>query len=391
MQLREYILSHTVQGIFLMSRRKKRYERRKSKRNSKRIENLSQYDNFEKVISCESLYDAASEAAKGVSWKESVQRYMLNICMNIAKTHKELKNGKDIQKGFIEFDVVERGKLRHIKSVHFYERVVQKSLCRNALYPILTYNLIYDNGASQKGKGTHFTVKRLIKHLQSHYRKHGNSGYVLLIDFKSYFDNINHKPLKDIYYKYFSDKKLIKLSEGFIDAFGEIGLGLGSETSQLNAIAYPNKVDHYIKEVGRVKGYGRYMDDSYIIHESKEFLQELLKDLSKIYDELGIKLNQKKTYITDLKYGFTFLKTRFHFSDTGKIIKKPCRASITQERRKLKRQAKLVEKEIMTYEQVSTSYQSWRGSMKYRNARKTLYNMDLIFEKLFNKEGEKKK
>jgi len=371
-----------------MSRRKNRYERRKSKRKSKRIENLAQYDNFEKVISCESLYDAAIEAAKGVSWKESVQRYMLNICMNIAKTHRELLNGKDIQKGFIEFDVVERGKLRHIKSVHFYERVVQKSLCQNALYPILTYNLIYDNGASQKGKGTHFAVKRLIKHLQSHYRKHKDNGYILSIDFKSYFDNINHKPLKDIYHKYFTDKKLIKLSECFIDAFGEIGLGLGSETSQLNAIAYPNKVDHYIKEVARVKGYGRYMDDSYIIHESKEFLQELLEDLSKFYDELGIKLNQKKTHIADLKHGFTFLKTRFHFTDTGKIIKKPCRISITHERRKLKRQAKLIEKEIMTYEQVYTSYQSWCGSMKYRNARKTLYNMDLIFENLFNMKGD---
>lgn len=373
-----------------MSRRKNRYERRKAKRNSIRIENISKYDDFNNVASCESLYNAANEAAKGVFWKESVQRYMLNSCMNIARTHKELLNGKDIRKGFIEFNIVERGKLRNIKSVHFYERVVQKSLCKNVLYPIFTYNLIYDNGASQKGKGTHFAVKRLIKHLQKYYKKHGNSGYVLSIDFKSYFDNICHEPLKELYRKYINDEKIIKLSEDFIDAFGEIGLGLGSETSQLNAIAYPNKVDHYIKEVARIKHYGRYMDDSYIIHESKEFLQALLKDLTKIYGELGIKLNQKKTYIADLKHGFTFLKTRFHFTDTGKIIKKPCRRSITQERRKLKRQAKLVEQNIMTYEQVFTSYQSWRGSMKYRNARKTLYNMDLIFNKLFSQEGENK-
>ena len=42
----------------------------------------------------------------------------------------------------------------------------------------------------------------------------------------------------------------------------------------------------------------------------------------------------------------------------------------------------------MTFEQVFTSYQSWRGSMKYRNARKTLFNMDLVFKKLFNTKGE---
>ncbi|MBO4738813.1 MAG: hypothetical protein J5606_04545, partial [Bacteroidales bacterium] len=93
---------------------------------------------------------------------------------------------KDIRRGFIEFDICERGKMRHIRSVHFSERVVQKSLCTNVLYPVLTNNLITDNGASQKGKGTHFATQRLIKYLHKYYRKYGNDGYVLSLDFKSY-------------------------------------------------------------------------------------------------------------------------------------------------------------------------------------------------------------
>ena len=147
-----------------------------------------------------------------------------------------------------------------------------------SLYPALTHNLILDNYASQKGKGTHFATKRLTKFLTEHYKKYGNKGYVLLVDFKSYFASIPHEIIKENTRKFFKDEKLISLADSFVDAFGDRGLGLGSETSQINAIVHINAIDHYIKEKARIKGYGRYMDDSFIIHESKEFLENLLED-----------------------------------------------------------------------------------------------------------------
>lgn len=128
----------------------------------------------------------------------------------------------------------------------------------------------------------------------------------------------------------------------------------------------------------------------FLIHESKEYLENLLEKLKKLYAEYGVILNTKKTYITDLKHGFTFLKTRFYLTDSGKIIKKPCREFITRERHKLKRQAKLVQQGVLSFEAVNTSYQSWRGSMKHRNARKTVYSMDLLFNKLFSEHIKKK-
>ncbi len=367
-----------------MSRRTKRFEKRMKERADRRRVNLEKYDNFDAVISHEALFDAAKEAAKGVSWKASVQRFQINGCICVDNLHKELAQGKDVRKGFIEFDIVERGKRRHIKSVHFSERVVQKSLCRNALYPVMVYNLIYDNGANQKGKGTLFATQRLEKHLRQHFRHYGRDGYVLLIDFKSYFDNIRHAPIKEEFRKRFKDERLISLADTFIDAFGEISLGLGSETSQMTAVAYPNKLDHFIKEVARIKGYGRYMDDSYVLHPSKDYLEKILVDIKRICGELGIKLNPKKTYITDIKHGFTFLKTRFSITETGKIIRKPCRKFVTVERRRLKKQAKLVEQGIMSLDQVKVSFTSWRGSMVHRNARKTVHSMDLLFKELFN-------
>lgn len=144
-----------------MSRRQNRYLRRKAKRQAKRYEALKQYDNFEIVAGIDSLYKAASEAARGVSWKQSVQRYQLNLFSNIAKTREELLAGKDVRKGFIEFYICERGKERFIQSVHFYERVAQKSLCMFSLYPVLTYNIILDNYASQKAKARILLLKDL--------------------------------------------------------------------------------------------------------------------------------------------------------------------------------------------------------------------------------------
>lgn len=360
-----------------------RYQRRKAERERKRSEKLSKYDDYERVISMNALNDAADEAMKGVSWKASVQRYNMTRFLNIYRTHEKLKAGKDIRKGFICFDLIERGKLRHIKSVHFSERVVQKSICKNALYPILTNSLIYDNGASQKGKGTHFALNRLSVHVRRHIHRHGREGGILLIDFSDYFGNIDHAVLKDIYQKAFRDERLRNLGMSFIDAFGDKGLGLGSETSQINAVVLRNALDHYIKETLGIKGYGAYMDDSYLIHEDIGYLKECLKKIDAFCKRYGIALNKKKTKICDLKHGFTYLKTRFFITGTGHIIKKPCHQAITHERRKLKKQANLLCKGILTFKDIRISYASWRGSMVHRNAYRTIKSMDELFNRLF--------
>ena len=364
-------------------RRERRYLRRKAARDAKRRKKLSKYDDFDRVASLDSLNKAADEAQKGVAWKASAQRYNATRMLNIYRTHRDLLAGKDIRKGFICFDLMERGKLRHIKSVHFSERVVQKSICRNALYPILTNSLIYDNGASQRGKGTQFALDRLTIHLMRHIHRHGRKGGILLIDFTDYFGQADHKALEKIYAVTFKDERLRALGISFITAFGDKGLGLGSETSQINAVALRSPSDHYVKEVLMIKGYGAYMDDSYLIHEDADYLKECLEKLREIYAEYGITINEKKTKICDLRHGFTYLKTRFYITESGHIIKKPCREAITRERRKLKKQAKLLGAGILTFENIRTSYASWRGSMSHRDAYRTVKSMDALFDQLF--------
>lgn len=368
-----------------MSRRSRRRENRNKEREAKR-QKLKIYDDAKEVFSYEHAYRAGFDVTKGVLWKKSVQKFLLTLLFKMFKARFDVFNNNNVLYGFIEFDIMERGKIRHIKSVHIFERFIQKILCKFSLFPKIQRSLIFDNSASQKGKGTTFAIERATKHLRQFYKKYSNNGYALLIDFSDYFGNLNHEVIKELVRHYFEDKIIIRLCDSFVDACGVKGLGLGAETSQIFAIAYINKIDHYIKEVARVKYYGRYMDDSYILSDSKEFLENLLKDLEEKYSQIGVIVNKKKTRIYNIKNGFTFLKTRFSLTDTGKVIRKPCRKSITIQRRKLKKMSRLFQKGILSFDDVRRSFDSWRGSMKRKNAYKTVMRMTQLFNKLFIKE-----
>lgn len=364
-------------------RHEARYQRRKEERLRRKRERNEQYGDFDKVFTFDNLYCAFKKCCRGVGWKASTQRYKANALQNINDTFNSLQNGTYKSRGFYEFDVVERGKPRHIKSVHISERVVQRCLCDNALVPMFGKSFIYDNGACIEHKGIDFAVRRLVCHLQRHFRKYGTNGYALVFDFSRYFDNIQHEPLKEVVDKAFTDTRIARLVNGFIDDFGEVGLGLGSQISQVSALMYPNRLDHYIKEELRIQAYGRYMDDGYLVHESKEHLQHCLQEIRRLCAELGIKLNEKKTQIVKLSRGLNFLKRRFILTETGKVIVKPARKGITKMRRKLRTFKRWLVAGKMKMEDIRTSYTSWKGHMKQCNAYRTILSTDALFDSLF--------
>ena len=362
-----------------------RYQRRKAKRLEKKKQLQEQYGDFDKVFNFKNLYDAFSKCRKGVMWKSSTKRYKANLLRNTYDLYTQLQDGTYRSKGFYEFDIIERGKPRHIRSVHISERCVQRTLCDESIIPLLERSLIYDNGASMKNKGIDFAIRRIETQLHRHYRKHGSEGYILQFDFKSCFDNINHDVVFKILRNIYTDDKLYGLACMFVRNFGDIGLGLGSQVSQIMAIAVPNIADHYIKEKLHIKGYGRYMDDGYLIHQNKEYLKHCLKELRVIYEKLGIKLNEKKTQIVKLSHGFTFLKTKFNLLPSGRVLKRPCRKSIVTMRRKLKKLKKMG----LGYDVARISINSWLGHMKRYKSYKACKNMKELFNKLYIEDWKK--
>lgn len=364
-------------------RRQGRYQRRVARRAEQKARRVGLCDSFDWVFSYEHLYHSYKMSRRGVSWKASVQKYITQAPLNVLNTYKSLHNGKFRSSGFYEFDLMERGKLRHIKSVTIGERVVQRCLCDYALVPMLGRTFIFDNGACMKDKGYTFASKRLTKHLHDFYRKHGNDGYVLLFDFKKFFDSVSHALVKKILREEFTDPRIIKLTDHFIDACGDVGLGLGSQISQILALASANRLDHYIKERAGIKYYARYNDDGYLIHHDKGHLEKCLKAIRIICKRLGITLNTKKTQIVKLSHGFTFLKVRYYLLPTGKVIKKLARQSIVRMRRKLKKYVPRVRTGIMSHSDVYQSWQSWRAYARNFNAYHSIQNMGRLYNRLF--------
>ena len=359
-----------------------RYQRRRQKRQEKRQNFMKEYDDFNKIFTYEHLYDAYKKSRKNVSWKASTQKYIMEAPLIVYQTYKELHEGTFKSDGFFEFKLNERGKIRYIRSVTIKERVVQRCLCDYALVPVLSKTFIYDNYASLKNKGYHFAINRICKNLRQQYQSNENF-YILLFDFSKFFDKISHKLCKQILEKHFKDEKILKLSNHFIDCFGEVGLGLGSQISQILALASANRLDHYIKEVLHITGYGRYMDDGYLIHKDKKYLQYCLIKIRQICKKLGIVLNEKKTQIVKISHGFNWLKCRFYITKQGKIIKKIFKKSVTRERRKLKKLAVFLQHNRLTPMDVYAGYQSWRSYAKNFNSWRTLNTMGQLYDSLF--------
>lgn len=364
-------------------RKEARFQRRKAARAEKKAACCGQSDNFDWVFSYEHLYHSYKMCRRNVGWKASVQKYITNAPINVYQTWQRLQAGKYRTSGFFEFDLMERGKKRHIRSVTIGERIVQRCLCDYALVPVLGRTYIYDNGASMANKGYSFAVDRLCQHLRQHYRRYGTEGYVLLFDFSKFFDRVSHRVVKAVLHKEFSDERIIKLTEHFIDAFGDVGLGLGSQISQVLALASANRLDHYIQEQCRIGSYGRYMDDGYLIHPSKEYLQKCLEGIRRICEELEITLNEKKTQIVKLSHGFTFLKVRFFLLPGGRIVRKIYHCSATRMRRKLKSYQRFVAAGKMTMDDVYQSWQSWKAYASNFNAWHTIQSMAALYNKLF--------
>ena len=364
-------------------RREGRYQRRAAKRAEKKAVRCAQYDDFNDVFSFGNVYEAYRKCRRNVAWKASVQKYIVNAPLNVYLAYKRLMAGAYRSPGFFEFDIFERGKKRHIRSTVIGERVVQRCLCDNAIVPMLSRTFVHDNGASLKNKGYTFTVRRLEQHLREHIRKHGRNGYILLFDFSRFFDNVSHALIDRILRKNFHDERLLSLIDHFIRMFGNKGLGLGSQISQVLALASANELDHAVKEIMRIRGSARYMDDGYLIHESKEYLQKCMELICMICEKMQIKINRKKTQIVKLLHGFTWLKMRVFISPTGKIIKKIPRSCIIRMRRKLKKLRIKLDNGKITREDVTAAWQSWRGHAKRFNAWHTLQSMGQLYDELF--------
>ncbi len=339
------------------------------------------------VCSFENLYKAMKKCRKGVMWKDSVVRYSNNGLLSTLNLKDSLMNGTYEISDYCEF-IVHEPRKRDIVSPKFKDRVLQRSLCDNYAYDAITKSFIYDNGACQIGKGTDFERDRLKCLMQRHFRKYGTSGYVLNIDFKNFFGSTPHKLAKQAMLRCIDDEWALKHIFEIIDSFNqgedpEVGLGLGSQVTQLVELAVLNELDHIIKEKFKIRGYVRYADDLTLIHPSKKHLENCLRETERYVEKIGLALNKRKTQLYRLDQGIKFLGFKFKLTETGEVIMTLSKENIKKRKRKIRAHKRLFDEGRMTEEKANECYESWKAHAEKGDSYLLLQKMDKYYENVW--------
>lgn len=314
------------------------------------------------VCDFDNLYAAMKKCKQNVNWKDSVAGWVANGAENCFILQEQLINETYKISKYQIFEIYEP-KHRKIVSTRFRDRVFQRSLCDNYLTHEISRHFIYDCAACLKKRGTDFARNRLKVHLRKYYNKHGADGYVLKIDIKNYFGSTRHDIACAVMRKYISDDWAYGHVCNIINSFNDgedpdVGIGLGSQVSQLIQLAMLDSIDHKIKGDWHIKHYIRYMDDLILIHENKAYLEEVRAKIEKALEELSLCVNKKKTQLFPITHPVKFLGFSYRLTKTGKIITRLQPEKYRRSKRKIKRQVKLSKAGKLSKEKVEQCNQA---------------------------------
>lgn len=188
--------------------------------------------------------------------------------------------------------------------------------------------------------------------------------YILKLDIKKYFYNIDKDILYKIMCEYISDKKLLNLTKKFIyDNNKSKGIPIGNYTSQYFANIYLDKLDKYIKENLKVKYYIRYMDDFVILIKEKDECIHLKKKISEFLNEyLHLELNSKSRYYPN-KMGINFCGYRIY--ETHMLVRYRSKKKM---RKNIKVWNKLYCENKLNVDKLIRTLNSWLGHVKHANS-----------------------
>ena len=227
-------------------------------------------------------------------------------------------------------------------------------------------------------------MNRLSEQMQEFHRKYGFDGYILKCDIAKFFYNIEHEPLKDMVQYYFGDPDICWLCELFIDSTDGTGIPLGNQINQGFALLYLDGMDKLIKYELGVEYYGRYMDDFYLIHSSKEYLRYCLEVIMAYLETLGLTLNGK-TQIFPFKNGVSYLGFHTYITANGGPIRRLKNQNKRNAQKKFLRMAKLVATGKLSEKKLHASYNAWKNHISHGNCYRLGEMMDRKIDEILKR------
>lgn len=285
-------------------------------------------------------------------------------------------------------------KEREINAPAFRDKIVQRNLTDNVVYPALAPSIPFNAFAAQTGKGQHYGVDMLEKQMRTYFlrrkardekvRKEAglpyrpveewnySDGYVVKGDIRKCFPSTDHDKLKAAVFPRLGDERFCKLLGQYIDQVQ--GLALGHQTSHICAVFYMSKVLHYINQDLGCSLSGMYMDDWYAIVETKEEAKALLSAAREKFALLGYELNEK-TEIYPLRHGIDFCGFRVYLTRTGRVIRKLRTSSKKRLKRRIKKWDKDYAEGLITKDEIEVSFQSSCAHIKHGDTKSLIADL----------------
>ena len=300
------------------------------------------------------LFEAYYKARKNKRNTINQLRFEINYEQELFKLYEEIKN-KTYKVGKSIAFIINKPVQREIFAASFRDRVVHH-LIFNYINPILEPQFIQDSYSCRTGKGTLYGINQANAYLKSVSDNFTTDAYVLKLDVKGYFMNINKNVLmqklkyrisKEAFEALIRTKTLNKIDEdidydtlfyvlnevvfnnpvlncsikGSLSDWNSLpdskslfkskencGLPIGNLTSQLFSNVYLNDFDHYMTNALGNKFYGRYVDDFYIFSQSKQELKQWQYHINKyLKTHLELDIHPKKIYLQHYAKGLLFL------------------------------------------------------------------------------------
>ena len=245
---------------------------------------------YENTYKFENILAAFDEVCQNTKNKKKVASYKEYKSIYISRVYNVLSQCTYVVGPYNVFTIYEP-KARRIVSQKMHDKIINHLISRHILYPALMPCLIDTNVASRKNLGTQKGIELATKFHRACKIQYGKY-YILKCDVSKFFASIDHTILKEKLKRKIKEKKSLDVIFKIIDS-DEAGLSIGNMSSQVLAIFYLNDLDHYIKEVLKIKYYVRYQDDFLLFLQSKEYLKYCFEQIKIFLKKEKLTLNPK--------------------------------------------------------------------------------------------------
>lgn len=329
---------------------------------------MKRYGNlWHKISSIENVRNASQKAVVGKKMTKQRQAFVDNEEHYVKELHNMLVNESYKFSGLYSFTINEP-KRREIHCPRFYPDRVLHHCLMNVIAPLMLEKFTADTYGSIPKRG----VASLNAKLRVLLKKNPDA-YFLQVDIKKFYQSIEVDVVKSSIRRVIKCNKTLKMIDAILDVHKK-GVPIGAYPSQYFANLVLSKIDHWVKEVARVKHYFRYMDDMVLVLPNKKDCHLRLAQLREQINLLKLTIKDN-VVIAPVSTGIDFIGYKFYPTHTR--LRKRIKVKMQRNARSLMKQ----NASDKVFKRKFASHFGWCKHADCRNLiRKTLSDKLYLFE-----------